>query len=1667
MTRMLRVLPLLLAFAACTNDPAPQPPPPPPTPPPPGQLLGTLLIESATGEPAPAVNARLTLFPTGRSTRTDATGSFAFEGLSAGSYVLRCEVDVDADGVIDVGINRAIELSANGAEVSGVDLGGLVLARLGSVEGIVRVGDAAAPGVLVALMPNGAGAGGERLAATDIDGRFVFDRVLPGDWTVEAIAPAAPPSSARATALVAGGGIARVVLELAPVEEQATLFGIVRTPPGAPELIDITVSDGADDVAHVETAPGDPFEVDVPTGVYTVVIRSRNTSLAPTAVANLPIVGRTELRADGALILDEGHDLNGDGVPAPTDTDDDGDGCVDAEEPESTRFDARSCADADGDGLGDGLDLDDDGDGELDALDDCPLRFDPPALDVRPSACAAYAEIGLVASTVSEARVGVPFDVFAHVVEPLGGVDVELVAQGPADAEPAAIEPTGEDRWSVTLATPGTWTLRIHASDAFRDETSEHVVVVDAPPIAIESAALLQGAVDAGIELVAVTPEPLPNARWSWEVLEGASATLEPIGDGRALFVASLPGSYVVRVTVDAGVRSGSHDIAIDVVAPALVVVPPEGDVVTTIGVPAPVEAALAVPEPGVSWTWTVPDGVTLVESSGATALVRADAPGTYTLTVQVQQRAREGVGAITLVVRPVGVVALSVATPSLDPGEEATFHLVTAPLLEDAVFTLTPDGENPAGADLRVDGDAVTFSTENTGTYTFTVDAVAGRMLARGSFSIVVGDPPLALDVLQTPRPIVVVGTPVTLVASSPDATDGTWSWSAKASNPGQPQLSGRDTSRLTFTPTTTGRYAFDLSVTQGERTGSRMWTVEVIDPPQIPVGVYWANGFVGGAFTLFASQGESLAGVTWSWEEDAGNPAALGIAGRTTATVTSTSPPSIAGTYRFTARATAGARSGTCTVVVEIAEDDPSHLPLSIAVRPVEGTVGFPSTLEAVAPVSNSVLEVQWRADASNPASATLIRADELLTVTAPLPGRYRFHADGFVGDRTGTASVEFVVHPQVPLELSATPTVPIVSSSAQLLATTPDTSGTATYAWTLTTRPAGGTAPSFSPNRNVSNPRLTPRLAGEHVLTVDVTIGVRKGRQTLTFTAQPPLPSPTGINLPSPLVNDADTNPDGLVVAVGKPITVPVLCPECVGATWTYTQSEGPTVAITNEGSRMTFVPPSAGRYTFNVRADGPSYIMNRGITLTATATAPDVYIDGNLGLLVNPDQFAGRGAWFCGSGRSDVASVTWEHVSGGIDGGEVVDGSWLYFTPRSYGRRVTAWRCTVRTTGGATFTRTQPAIVVPRSPHRVFFLSPDAPTNGPGTLEAPTSNMNLLVWSCFVGICFGDPTGNLVLFSGTYPTTSLTGQGMAHSVVGSVDPVTFEQDPVAHPSVIEWRDTQRGGLWPSPIEVATHLDGVDMRFLLRPGATMPPYLIGLGNGSRISRSSIRAIGAGEAVPLFAVKSDRSNPPQLVGNHFLLRGVAGPIVADNCRGLLVANNAFDVDAASTGPAIQADCSVVATQVPSQIVNNVFYQRNGAPALDLWGSPASDSGHVVGGNWFSGTGRFAVAAYHAGGPLSVGIPAVNAGRLQGGLDGGGNTTDPSCFPADPGNASWGVRLVPGSSCSTGGVRPNPVYAPDLGLLGTDVDGDTVDVTAWLGGQGTIAIGPDQQVTR
>lgn len=193
--------------------------------------------------------------PVTAGARTEANGSFTFDGLKTGAYLVSVEAPDTKEGRVAIGV------FASGA----VDAGELKLTPIGRLGGTVQYNAMPASGVAVTVP------GTSIASVTDEMGRFVLDGIPAGAQTVLARTGAAPFfRSATAMTTIARGSNPDVMIMLTdemPPTGQVT--GII-TFHGARSPRDITVSAPGSGVTATPAVNG-AYALSLPEGVWDIV----------------------------------------------------------------------------------------------------------------------------------------------------------------------------------------------------------------------------------------------------------------------------------------------------------------------------------------------------------------------------------------------------------------------------------------------------------------------------------------------------------------------------------------------------------------------------------------------------------------------------------------------------------------------------------------------------------------------------------------------------------------------------------------------------------------------------------------------------------------------------------------------------------------------------------------------------------------------------------------------------------------------------------------------------------------------------------------------------------------------------------------------------------------------------------------------------------------------------------------------------------------------------------------------------------------------------------------------------------------------------------------------------------------------------------------------------
>jgi protocatechuate 3,4-dioxygenase beta subunit len=283
-----------------------------------GGVVSGRVLEARTGHPIldAAVRAELsgggsrtTMIRVGGDSEeneasTDAEGRYEIAGLAPGTWVLTASHPDWSDGTATVEIKDA-------PATADVRLG-----RGGSIGGAVLVAGRPVPGAQVSLSAAGdtgfrAGAGmmggGEQTALSDEGGRFRFERLTPGRYTLAATLR--DQSSAPAEAVVTGDDAPEVSLILS---EGALVRGVVTGLPDA-MLAGVNVSaQGPDYFASTRTAASGGFELaGVPEGLLTLHASAGDFMSGSRSASTTVTIAAGQAEAAAEIVFEQGYRVEG------------------------------------------------------------------------------------------------------------------------------------------------------------------------------------------------------------------------------------------------------------------------------------------------------------------------------------------------------------------------------------------------------------------------------------------------------------------------------------------------------------------------------------------------------------------------------------------------------------------------------------------------------------------------------------------------------------------------------------------------------------------------------------------------------------------------------------------------------------------------------------------------------------------------------------------------------------------------------------------------------------------------------------------------------------------------------------------------------------------------------------------------------------------------------------------------------------------------------------------------------------------------------------------------------------------------------------------------------------------------------------------------------------
>ncbi len=796
---------------------------------------------------------------------------------------------------------------------------------------------------------------------------------------------------------------------------------------------------------------------------------------------------------------------------------------------------------------------------------------------------------------------------------------------------------------SGTPTTAGTYTFTVQSQDSGGTTGTASVTITIAPgatPITVTPSSLPNGT--AGTSYSATIGATGGSGTYSnFAVTSGAlpSGLSLNASNGAISGVPASAGSASFTITVmDSAERTGNRAYSITIAAAIVpITVTPSSLPNGTVGT----SYSATIGATGGSGTYSnfavtsgaLPSGLSLNASNGAISGVPASA-GSASFTITVMDSAeRTGNRAYSIAIAPPPIVV----TPAGLPGATVNTPYSTTIGATGGTgiysnFAVT-SGALPSGLSLNATSGVLSGTPASAGSSTFTVTVTDnGENLGTRSFTLVVAAAG-AITVGPASLPQATANAPYTQTVTASGCAEactfsvGTGLPPGLALNAASGVLSG--------TPTTPGTYTFTVTATEGTNSGSKTFTIVVVNPITVTPETL-AGATVGVAYnqTIGATGGT---GTYTGFTVSAGAlPAGLSLA---SGSGVLSGTPSAAGVASFTVTATdsasnAGARAYTLTVS--------APAPGAIVVTPAalaDGSVGSAYAVTFGATGGSGRYTKFALASGALPAGLVLDGATGALSGIPTAPGAARFTVT-VTDSARATGSRAFTL---------------TIGSEARMTirpGSLPD--GTIGVAYAQSFSAAGGTAPyRYSVSSGALPSGLgfdgatgavagTPRTAGQYTFTVRATDA--PGRQA-TVTVTVTIVAGATITI----------GPDGLPASLSGGRYETSVAASGGSAPYRYDVVSGslpPGLTLDPATGVISGTPNASGAYRFTVKAtDSKGVVGLRDYTITVNAR-PDPTRDAQVAGLVDGQmqmgvRFAGaqidnvmqhlqgsRGAFECG-------------------------------------------------------------------------------------------------------------------------------------------------------------------------------------------------------------------------------------------------------------------------------------------------------------------------------------------------------------------------------------------------------------------------------------------------
>jgi hypothetical protein len=635
-----------------------------------------------------------------------------------------------------------------------------------------------------------------------------------------------------------------------------------------------------------------------------------------------------------------------------------------------------------------------------------------------------------------------------------------------------------------TAPAPGDYALTAQVSDGINVTTRSLTLTVtgdDVAPLSITTTAL--PAVETGSGYAAVLEASGGSGSYSWTLVQDGGSGLSLDSNGVFSGAAPAVGEYGLTVDVEDGRGTSARKSFVLTVTgagaqPLQIITTSLPGVETGTGYAAVIEASGG--DSG-NYSWTLDeDGGSGLTLNGNVLQGTAPAPGSYGLTLSVDDGQAVDTQSYTLLVTASGEAPLTITTASLPT---ATVNLPYVAVLEaqggtgSYSWTLVAAG----GSGLSIDSDGILSGTVAAeGSYGLTFDVSDGSDTARRSLTLLVGDGGAeALTIVSDVLPGSEAGA---TYAATLQASGGTGSYSWSLVDGGGTGLTLDGNGVLRGTAPAAGNYALTVQVSDGSNSATRSLALSTTGQDEQPLSIVTGTLPAAEAGALYAAALNASGGsgsYTWSLVNDGGSGLTLDSNG----VLRGTAPAQ--GSYGLTVEVTDGTDTASASLTLTVTGDVLDPLVISTTALPaVETGASYAAVLEA----TGGDGDYSWTLVQSGGTGLSL-DSDGVFSGTAPAVGSYGItvsvsDGEGNVAQRSYVLQVTGVG--AQPLQITTTSLPDAVAGNLYAAVLEAAGGDPAAYNWTLLNDGGSGLAISG----NVLEGSVA--AAGNYGVTVQVSDG-----------------------------------------------------------------------------------------------------------------------------------------------------------------------------------------------------------------------------------------------------------------------------------------------------------------------------------------------------------------------------------------------------------------------------------------------------------------------------------------------------------------------------------------------------------------------------------------------